>query len=252
MADKPSLQPDLAVGEALRAVARDILDDARAAIEDPANTDADAVHQFRREMKRWRALLRLLRPVLGADGELLQTEARDLARALGGARDAQSALDGIADIAGHGLPLSERSLATVRGRIEHIRQSAETTTLTGDMRIRLTQMLDQALAAVKLWPVNSLTFDDVAGRLTRGYRAARNAMSTAWQDRDGEALHELRKRVVIHRYQMELVAPLWPRFGKMWLGEAQRLRDRLGKHQDLRLLADSPRHANRSHIGVHA
>jgi hypothetical protein len=35
---------------------------------------------------------------------------------------------------------------------------------------------------------------------------------------------------------MELVAPLWRRFGKMWIGEAQRLRDRLGKHQDLLLL----------------
>jgi glycosyltransferase A (GT-A) superfamily protein (DUF2064 family) len=35
---------------------------------------------------------------------------------------------------------------------------------------------------------------------------------------------------------MEIVAPLWRRFGKMWIGEAQRLRDRLGKHQDLLLL----------------
>ncbi len=35
---------------------------------------------------------------------------------------------------------------------------------------------------------------------------------------------------------MEIVAPLWPRFGRMWVGEAQRLRDRLGRHQDLTLL----------------
>ena len=61
-------------------------------------------------------------------------------------------------------------------------------------------------------------------------------MPTDWPAADGEALHELRKRVVIHRYQMDIVEPLWPRFTKMWTGEAQRLRDRLGKHQDLLML----------------
>src|SRR5262249_40429537 len=47
----------------------------------------------------------------------------------------------------------------------------------------------------------------------------------------------LRKRVVIHRYQIDIIEPLWPRFVKMWSGEAQRLRDRLGKHQDMLMLA---------------
>ena len=52
-----------------------------------------------------------------------------------------------------------------------------------------------------------------------------------------EELHDLRKRVVIHRYQIDIIEPLWPRFVKMWSGEAQRLRDRLGKHQDMLMLA---------------
>ena len=39
--------------------------------------------------------------------------------------------------------------------------------------------------------------------------------------------------MVAHRYQMELVEPLWPKFGKLWVAEAQRLRDRLGAFQDL-------------------
>src|SRR6202045_2333629 len=118
MSEKPALEPGLAAGEALRAVARDILGEARSAIEDPAHSDAVAVHEFRRAMKRWRALLRLLAPFLAQDGKRLRNEARDLARELAGARDAQSALDGLADLAGHGLTLSGRSLATVRGRIE--------------------------------------------------------------------------------------------------------------------------------------
>jgi hypothetical protein len=35
---------------------------------------------------------------------------------------------------------------------------------------------------------------------------------------------------------MELVESLWPRLSRVWIGEAQRLRDRLGQHQDLDVL----------------
>jgi CHAD domain-containing protein len=236
MSEKPALRPELAVGEALRSVAHAILADARATIEDPARSDAESVHDFRREMKRWRALLALLKPFIGEDGDELRIQARDLARALGGARDAQSALDAFNDLAENGLALSPRSLATVRARIDEARQAAETTTLTGDMRLRLVQALDQGGAAVDHWPLQALTFPDVARRLALGYRAARRAVPESWSDADGETLHELRKRVVAHRYQMETVVPLWKRFGKMWIAEAQRLRDRLGRDQDLLLL----------------
>src|SRR5450432_2125733 len=133
MSEKPALQPGLAVGEALRAVARDILGEARTAIEDPAHTDAVAVHEFRRAMKRWRAFLRMLEPFLEDDDRRLRNEARDLAGSLGGARDGQSSLDALDDLAKHGLAVSARSLATIRGRIEALRQNAETDVLTGGM-----------------------------------------------------------------------------------------------------------------------
>jgi CHAD domain-containing protein len=42
--------------------------------------------------------------------------------------------------------------------------------------------------------------------------------------------------VVVHRYQMELAIPLWPKIGRAWVAEAQKLRDRLGRHQDLAVL----------------
>jgi CHAD domain-containing protein len=235
MNDKPALQPGLAVGEALRAVARDILGEARTAIEDPANSDAVAVHEFRRAMKRWRSFLRMNEPFV-ENGRQLRNEARDLARSLGGARDGQSALDAVDDLAKHGLTLSERSLTTVRGRVEALRQTAETAVLTPDMRLRLMSALTTAENAVGRWPLHTLTFADVADRLALGFRDARRALPPHWTDADPEDLHELRKRIVNHRYQMEMVAPLWPRFGKMWVGEAQRLRDRLGRHQDLTLL----------------
>ena len=236
MSDQPALRPDLAVGESLREVARAILADARTAIESPDNSDAVAVHQFRREMKHWRALLRLLDPFLGAESEDLQTTARDIARDLGGARDLQTALDALDDLKEHDLPLSERSVKNLRKRIDELRMAGELTALTADMRLRIAQALADAEVAVNRWPIEALKFADVAKQLAASYRAARRAVPEGWSKAGPEALHELRKLVVIHRYQMQVVQPLWKRFTKMWIAEAQRLRERLGQHHDLEVL----------------
>lgn len=236
MSPKPALRPELAVGEALHAIAHDILSDARKAIESPDNSDAVAVHEFRREMKRWRALLRLLEPFLGDESEGLQTTARDLARDLGGARDPKSALDAFDDLAEHALPLSERSIKTVRKRIDALRTAGEMSALTADLRLRIAQALSDAEASVDRWPLDELKFADIAKQLAASYRALRRAMPDRWSDVSPEALHELRKLAVIHRYQMQIVQPLWQRFTKMWIAEAQRLRERLGRHQDLEVL----------------
>jgi CHAD domain-containing protein len=236
MSQKPALRPDLAVGEALREVARVILTDARMAIESPDNSDAVAVHQFRREMKQWRALLRLLDPYLGPESEDLQTTARDIARDLAGARDLQTALDALDDLKQHDLPLSERSVKNLRKRIDALRKAGELTALTADMRLRIAQALGDADVAVTRWPIQALKFADVAKQLAASYRAARRAVPESWSKASPDALHELRKLVVIHRYQIQVVQPLWKRFTKMWISEAQRLRERLGQHHDLVVL----------------
>jgi CHAD domain-containing protein len=62
-------------------------------------------------------------------------------------------------------------------------------------------------------------------------------MPEDWRAAAPQELHELRTRVVVHRYQMEIVEPLWPRLGRSWVREAQRLRTRLGRYNDLTVLA---------------
>ena len=135
MPDKPSLRPDLAVGEALRAVARQVLADARAALG-AERPDAEAVHDFRREMKRWRALLRLLDPFLGEEGRQLRTEAatspaRSAGRAMRNRRWMRSKTS---PGTGSHCPnaRSDRARAD-RG----IARAAETTVLNGDMRVQI-------------------------------------------------------------------------------------------------------------------
>ena len=237
MAEKPAVRPDVAVGEALRAIARDALQEARAALGDGAKPDAAAVHDYRKAMKRWRALLRLLEPFLDEDAKRLRAEARDSARELAGARDAQSAIEALDDLVENDAKLSPRTIASMRKRLDEVRASAEAATLTQATRARLLVALDTAEAVANAWPLDSISFAAFARELTETYKLARDdAPSVDWRTVEPDVLHDLRSRVVAHRYQMELVQPLWPKFGRLWVAEAQRLRDRLGAFQDLSVM----------------
>jgi CHAD domain-containing protein len=236
MAEKPALQPKAALGPALRAVAAGILAEARQAMSDPDRTQEAAVHQFRRTMKEWRALMRLLAPFI-ADAVRWRHEARDHARSLAQARDGAAALNAFDGLLEKGnLVLSSRTSDTIRARIEALRASEERQSLTPMLRDAILAWLHVAASAVEMWPLDLLDFSALAAQLAKSYRNARSYVPDDWTAANGEELHTLRQRVVELRYQMELVEPLWPRFGQMWIGEAERIRGRLGQRQDIEVL----------------
>jgi CHAD domain-containing protein len=239
MSDKPGLRPQQPVGEALRDIARHILAEGRGAVEDRKRVEAVAVHDFRAAMKSWRAFLRLVEPHLGPQERGWRTEARDMARMLAGARDAQAALDAVADAEPHAPShrLSSQSWETIRHKLEDLRSHAESVSLTPSIRARISSALDRAETRIERWPLDDLTFADVAEALREDYRRARHLLPDDWRAAGAHDLHELRQRVVVHRYQMEIVVPLWPRLGRSWVREAQKLRTRLGKYQDLVVLS---------------
>ena len=106
------------------------------------------------------------------------------------------------------------------------------------MRDRLSRYLDYATLSLERWPLKAIDFDTVTDGLTSTYRRARQLVPDGWADAEAEHLHDLRRRVVEHRHQMDLVEPLWPRLGKVWAEEAQRLRNQLGSCQDLAVLSE--------------
>lgn len=220
----------------LRHLPADILAEALVQLSDPNATDAQIIHDFRRAMKRWRAILRLLEPFLGDGGAALRVEARDLAHGLAGARDVRASLDALADLP-EDERLTARSRAGIRARLEQIGSSAEAASIPVEMRERMRKSLAFAEESAKRWPFEQIGFAELADELAKSYRRTRDSVPDDWFAAEPTHLHELRKRVVAHRHQLELVVPLWPRVGKAWVNEAQRLRDRLGKYQDLNVLA---------------
>lgn len=231
------MEDDSSFGEGLARAARAIIADARSSLTNAKLSDAEAVHEVRKALKRWRALMRLLHGPLGEPAEQMRIEARELMRALTGARDAQSTLDALADLGKAEIPLSESSMQTIRARVTTIKDAAEQSGFSQQMRERIDRYLDFATLSIERWPLTTIPFDDIANALTSTYRRARQLIPDKWLEADAEHLHDLRRRVVEHRHQMDLVEHLWPRLGKVWGEEAQRLRNRLGACQDIAVLA---------------
>ena len=233
MARRPDSQPDIAT-HSLSVLLRDTLSSGRKPLDTPDIGDAVVVHDLRKTFKRWRALLRLVAPVVGAEAETLRIEARDLAREMASARDSDAAVEALADF-GDPPSLSARFRASIEARIAEA-AGAEGTALSQALKARMRDALLRAATAAEQWPLDRFDCEEATRQLTATYRRACAAIPRDWSKAGAETLHQLRRRVVEHRYQMELVEPAWPKLIRLWVSEAQRLRDRLGSYQDLVVL----------------
>jgi CHAD domain-containing protein len=236
MARKSAPHPDPA-SRAMAELLHDIVASARKPLDTPDITDAVAIHDFRKAFKRWRAALRLITPVVGDEAEAMRIAARDLAREMASARDGTAALEALSDLGDNVPGISPRSRGTIEGRLTLLGTNAEAASLTPDLKLRIAAHLDQAAAAIQRWPIAKFDCEEATRALTATYRRVRDSEPRDWTTAPPEALHQMRKRIVEHRYQMELVESVWPKLIKVWISESQRLRDRLGAHQDLHVLS---------------
>jgi len=223
---------------ALRQIADDTLAMARAAQDKlKSENPSTAIHELRVALKRWRALLRLLEDSIGEETVTLRHEARLLAREFGHSRDAQTALDALADIAkpGHAEmpPLPDRTKATLTQRLEDARRASEAERLHAQAIQHVRGSLERASACAMNWRLEHIPFDEIVDALARSYRRARRRLPRDWNSADPEDIHDLRKAVVAFRYQLDLIAPLWPKVWNSFIGEVQKLRTQLGRSNDL-------------------
>ncbi|MDO8981935.1 MAG: CHAD domain-containing protein [Afipia sp.] len=230
------------IAHSLREVADDILATARAAqerLQEPLHSGkpSAAIHDLRVALKRWQALLRLLEGPIGDEVMVLRHEARLLARAFGRSRDAQSVLDALADIAKQrdaGTPaMSKRTEATITQRLRETRDASEAAQLNAEVHQHLRNGVAQASACLASWPLERIDFEDIVTALARSYRRARRRLPRKWEDMEPEAIHDFRKAVVTFRYQLDLIAPLWPKVWRAFIDEVQRVRMQLGRSNDL-------------------
>jgi CHAD domain-containing protein len=198
--------------------------------------DDDGVHDIRKDLKRARATVRLLRPALGRSRfRAANLALRDAGRALAGRRDARVLVDTLRRlVVTEGL--EPAALAPLTRRLRDDWQAAASAgsaplAAMAAARIRAAAAEVRAARVRGEWPL-------LADGLRAVYRRGRRAMRVAARQPTAECLHEWRKQVKHGWHALELLERAWPKPMRALAREAHRLSDRLGDDHDLAVLRE--------------
>jgi CHAD domain-containing protein len=200
-----------------------------------ADPGEKAVHEARKALKRCRAVVRLVRPVLGDELAAAENAAyRDAGRALSATRDADVLLatwdrvtgDGVDGVDDATLTAGRRALEAHRERVR-AEPSADPTAVAEALR--------EARRRAAGWPEADDSWRSLAPGLRRIYGQGRAAMAATGRG-DDEAWHDWRKRVKDTWYHLTLLVPAWEPVLGAEEAEAHRLSELLGDDHDLAVL----------------
>jgi CHAD domain-containing protein len=213
-------------------IARGRIDDAIDELSGEAGSSPEeAVHNARKDMKKLRALLRLVRGELGDDVYRRENECfRDAAAELSGVRDADVMLATL-----EGLELEEAVSGPVRQALEahRVRTGGGS---RGQAASLVIGILTEARARVEHWPLEHDDFDVLRPGLTRMYKRGRRELRATRGEPSVEGLHEWRKRTKELWYEHTLLRFVWKPVMDAVGDEAHTLSDLLGDDHDLAVL----------------
>jgi CHAD domain-containing protein len=201
------------------------------------STPEEAVHEARKDMKKLRALLRLVRGEVGDEIYRRENESfRDAAAELAGVRDADvmlATLGGLETRYGADLPADIAGGLRQALEVHH----GETASEGRDEAAKVTvERLREARRRVDDWPLERDGFEAISEGLRRIYRQGRRGFEAARRDPSPEHLHEWRKRVKDLWYHCSILERTWPPVMAALADEAHELSDRLGDDHDLAVL----------------
>jgi CHAD domain-containing protein len=232
----------------LRNAARSALD-ARAVVErrtakalevlhEKKKPSDDAVHAVRKELKRARAALRLLREAIGEAAYSKENIAlRDVSRPLAPVRDSRASLETVRHLIGDA---KERELrAVLVGECRALRE--ERKSLRGAVEDEralqaLAHKLEQARERIGRWRMPRELWPVLRDGIERVYRKGRKALAKARSERSDENLHEARKQVKYFGAVMKILRATEARRVARLAKRADSIAERLGRDHDLALV----------------
>lgn len=206
--------------------------------------EAAAVHGIRKDMKKLRTVLRLLRYELA--GKVYRRENgrfRDAARALSEARDAEVKLATLEALAAR-EDLPGDALAAWRKILDRDREAATNLARDEATVAEARELIEAGLEEIHSWGLEGDSWKLVEPAVSRTYRRGRRALKEAEARGDEEAFHEWRKRAKDLWHELRLLSCAWPRPLEATAEEAHELTDLLGDHHDLAVLREDLRQRN--------
>jgi CHAD domain-containing protein len=234
------LQPEEPLRKSLRRIVRKqmdaVLEELTAAHKGPRD---EVVHEARKSLKKIRAVLRLVRPVIGEKCYRRENTCfRDAGRPLTEVRDARILIETLDKLVEHFQEhIAGRSFADVRkGLRDNLRTVRKRVLDEHNAFVVVAETVSQARERVKGWTDVSDKWSSAGPGLQGICGQARAAFRDAAADPSVAKLHEWRKQVKYLRYQFEVLRPLWPERMEELATETDRMGDLLGEDHDLAVL----------------
>ncbi|MBX5037074.1 CHAD domain-containing protein [Rhizobium lentis] len=237
------IRPDADFTDEFRSVATEQLDYAVTVLEERPDGAHEAIHSFRKNLKRLRSLYRLVAREVPDFQDHENARLRDTARSLSAIRDA-AALIGTAQYlqkTARGKEESEalgRIVTILEGRRDRMAEAES------ELEHRLTEttgILKEATAAL-----DAVCFDGghrknarmLARSWRRTARKAKAALAACHGEGSADVFHDLRKRTYDYRLYHALLRDLWPGAMKAKRDAAKDLVEDLGRIHDLAVLCE--------------
>ncbi|NZD64338.1 CHAD domain-containing protein [Rhizobium sp. WYCCWR 11290] len=237
------IRPDADFTESFRSVATEQLERSVTVLEERPDGAHEAIHSFRKNLKRLRSLYRLVARDVPDFRAQENTRLRDAARSLSAIRDA-AALIGTAQYLQHAARGKEESEAL--GRIVTILEGRRDWMAEAESGLeqRLTEtsdVLKEAIAAL-----DAVSFDGghrknarmLAKSWRRTARKAKTALAACHGEASADDFHDLRKRTYDYRLYHALLRDVWPGAMKAKRDAAKELVEDLGHIHDLTVLSE--------------
>jgi CHAD domain-containing protein len=214
---------------------------------------ARAIHGARKDIKKLRGLLRLVRDELGRKTFKAEDRRyRDAGRALSSSRDAEVKLETLLALCHRFDALPADTAEDWEGMLETERDEVAAAVL-GETEGKIgaaAKAIEAGREAIRQWSLETDSWALVEPGLSRTYRQGRKAMRRVAAEATAESVHEWRKRAKDLWYQLRIVREAWPGPLGETVDQAHELTELLGDHHDLALLAADLQ--TRAGLGDHA
>jgi CYTH domain-containing protein/CHAD domain-containing protein len=232
------LREDEDTATGMRRVILGRLDKAAERLREADDGDAftEAIHGARKDLKKARAALRLIRAELGAEFKAENRALRDAGRLLSASRDAEVKLATLESLV-EGDEGDEPPGATALWREALVADRDRIVGDEGDQIERAVAAIEAVAGRAPAWKIRHDGWKLLAPGLDTAYREGHEAFISLPAAPTFEAVHELRKRGKDLWYQVRLLRDAWPSVLEATAAEIHDFTDLLGDHHDLAVLA---------------
>ncbi len=222
------------VSKAIRRLSRERLEDALDCLKDCR--DEEAIHCARKDIKKTRAVLRLVRPKLRKFRRLTKP-LRQAAKRLAGPRDAFVMVNTLTHLTRHFQgQLAPAAFRQVRLELRNACED-EMQRFAKEKATKVAmQKLRRAVQELERLRVDGKGWKALSPGVKSAYSDGRLAYRTSLKEPSSENFHKWRKRAKDLWYQVRLLERVWPEQMEAIAGELEKLGEYLGDDHDLVVL----------------